>query len=163
MIINLSGIVPESFVDGEGVRYTIFTQGCIHNCLGCHNPSTHALKDNILMEADDIIADIKKQSMIDGITLSGGEPFLQAEACTYLAEETHKLNLNVWCFTGYTFEYLIQHEKYLNLLKNVDVLVDGKFELKNKSLELPFRGSTNQRLIDVKQSLKDGKLISIFL
>lgn len=155
--IRISGITPESIVDGEGIRYVIFTQGCPHHCPGCHNPSTHSFDGGKVVAIHDIIADIEKnRKYIDGITLSGGEPFCQSDQCSIIAEQAQKMSLTVWCYTGFSFEDLYGRDDALGLLQNIDVLVDGPFILEERSLDLDFRGSRNQRVIDVRTSLKKG-------
>lgn len=156
--IRISGITPESIVDGEGIRYVIFTQGCPHHCFGCHNPNTHSFTDGKLVSVEEILADIlKNKNYIDGITLSGGEPFCQSDQCSIIAEQAQKMGLSVWCYTGYLFEDL--YAKHHRLLEFVDILVDGPFNMDERSLDLDFRGSTNQRIIDVKASLEKGVAI----
>ncbi len=157
MQIRIAGIVPESFVDGDGIRCAIFMQGCLRHCEGCHNPDTHALDGGRLIDTADIIAAIKKNPLLDGITLTGGEPFLQIDAATELARAAKNFALNVWCYTGYTFEEL--PDDAATLLENVDVLVDGAFIESLRDLELQFRGSRNQRLIDVKKTRELNKIV----
>ena len=156
--IRISGITPESIVDGAGIRYVIFTQGCPHHCIGCHNPSTHSFDSGKVVSLDYILADIEKnRKYIDGITLSGGEPFCQSDQCSIIAEQAQKMGLSVWCYTGYLFEDLYRRGD--SLLNYVDILVDGPFDLDKRSLELDFRGSSNQRIIDVRASLEKGVAI----
>lgn len=101
-LIQISGIEPESIVDGEGIRYVIFTQGCPHHCPGCHNPQTHPFGGGKLVSIEDILDDIsKRKNWIDGITISGGEPFCQIYQCALIAEKAHQMGLSVWCYTGY--------------------------------------------------------------
>lgn len=153
--IRISGITPESIVDGEGIRYVIFTQGCPHHCVGCHNPQTHSFDGGKLVLIEDILDDIsKRKKWIDGITISGGEPFCQTDQCSIIAERAQELGLTVWCYTGYLFENLYRQGS--ELLKHIDVLVDGPFVQNERSLELNFRGSHNQRVIDIPKSLKKG-------
>ena len=158
-------IQKDSIVDGEGIRSVIWTQGCIHNCPGCHNPETHSFKEGYLIEVDDIKEKIKELVGQDGITFSGGDPMEQASACAELARYCQEIGLNVWCYTGYTFEELLEKSEVFpnikNFLKNIDVLVDGKFMLEEKSYDVIFRGSKNQRLIDVQKSLKESKAITL--
>ncbi|MGN0992789.1 MAG: anaerobic ribonucleoside-triphosphate reductase activating protein [Bacilli bacterium] len=151
-------ILTDSIVDGEGLRAVIWTQGCSHNCKGCHNPETHDFTKGILKDIEEVKDEIKNLKLQDGITLSGGDPFFQAKACTEIAKFAKKQGLNVWAYTGFLFEDLLKVEDAKELLKYIDVLVDGKFELENKSLNIKFRGSTNQRIINVPKSLKDGKV-----
>ena len=154
-LIRISGIEQESIVDGEGIRYVIFTQGCPHHCPGCHNPQTHPFGGGKLVSIEDILDDIsKRKNWIDGITLSGGEPFCQIYQCALIAEKAHEMGLSVWCYTGYLFEDLYGWAN--KLLKEIDVLVDGLFVQEECSLDLQFRGSKNQRLIDVPTSLRTG-------
>ena len=150
---------PDSIVDGEGIRTVVWTQGCSHNCEGCHNPSTHDFKGGFEVDIDEIINDLNKIEFQRGITFSGGDPMFQAEACNAIAVAAKAKGLNVCCYTGFTFEKLLNNPKTLEFLKNIDVLVDGKFILKQRSLNLDFRGSKNQRIIDVPKSLKENKVI----
>ncbi len=161
MRISLSGITGDSIVDGPGIRLTIFTQGCPHHCPGCHNPQTHDPNGGSWADTEDILAAMAENPLLDGITLSGGDPFMQPAECTELAKGAHKLGLNVWTYTGYTWEALWQENDpvKLSLLKESDVLIDGPFILAERSLELQFRGSKNQRLIDVKKSLEAGEIM----
>lgn len=161
MKISLSGITGDSIVDGPGLRLTIFTQGCPHHCPGCHNPQTHDPNGGSWADTEDILAAAAENPLLDGITLSGGEPFLQPVPCLALAKGAHKIGLNVWAYTGYTWEALWQENdtEKLALLRETDVLVDGPFLLAERSLELRFCGSRNQRLIDVKESLRQGRVI----
>lgn len=156
-LIRISGITPESIVDGEGIRYVIFAQGCPHHCPSCHNPSTHSFDGGKNVLINDILTDIaKNKNYIDGITLSGGEPFCQIDQCSIIAREARKMGLTVWCYTGYIFEELYGRADAINLLNYVDILVDGPFILEERSLDLYFRGSRNQRIIDVQESLEKG-------
>jgi anaerobic ribonucleoside-triphosphate reductase activating protein len=163
VILRIAGILRESIVDGPGIRLTVFTQGCKHRCPGCHNPQTHDFAGGEQVEADTILRQIKRNPLLDGITLSGGEPFEQAEACSELARAVHGLKLNVMTYSGYTFEELLagmpERPGWKALLEETDILVDGRFELARKSLMLKFRGSENQRILDVKKTLREGKAI----
>jgi len=158
-------IQKDSIVDGEGIRSVIWTQGCLHNCPGCHNPETHSFKEGFLVDIEDIKEQIKNLEGHDGITFSGGDPMEQAEACAIIAEYARGLGLDIWCYTGYTFEELIERMEYFPKIKlfleNIDVLVDGKFSLSEKSFDVAFRGSKNQRIIDVKKSFSSGKTVLI--
>ncbi len=159
--IKVAGIVNESIVDGPGIRMVVFAQGCKHKCKGCHNPHTHSFDGGEFVEIDKIISDIKKNSLLDGITLSGGDPFEQAESFAELAKEVKKIGMNVITYTGYTYEQLVKYSSerkgYKELLENTDMLVDGPFIMEEKSLLLKFRGSKNQRIIDVPSSRKNKK------
>lgn len=156
MLIRIAGLVPESFVDGDGIRFAIFMQGCLRNCEGCHNPETHALDGGRLMDTAEIISAIKKNPLLDGITLTGGEPFLQVDAANELARAAKNLGLSVWCYTGFNFEELPPE---VELLKNIDVLIDGEFIESLRDLELQFRGSHNQRIIDLKKTRAQNKIV----
>ena len=160
-----SELQSDSIVDGEGMRIVVWTQGCMHNCLGCHNPETHSFTGGTWKNVDDLKEEILKFEAQDGITLSGGDPFYQPEASAELAKWCKDNELNVWCYTGFTFEQLKVRAKVdynvKELLENIDVLVDGKFDMSKKSLNLYFRGSTNQRILDIKESLKQNKAVEI--
>ncbi len=152
----------DSIVDGPGIRTVVWTQGCPHNCYGCHNPSTHDFSGGALVDVDYIKSEIDNLVYQDGITFSGGDPMCQSAACYEIAKYARELGLNIWCYTGYTFEQLIELGKkkksIMDFLSVIDVLVDGKFMLEYKSLDCKYRGSTNQRLIDVKKSLLSGEV-----
>lgn len=158
MEIRIAGTVDDSIVDGPGIRYTVFTQGCSHHCPGCHNPKTHAQDGGYTVDTEKIVAQLRANPLLDGLTLSGGEPFEQPAACTELARQAHALGLNVWCYTGNTCEVLLtaKNPAWEALLQQVDVLVDGPFLLGERSLELQYRGSKNQRLLDMPRTLETG-------
>ena len=151
----------DSIVDGEGLRAVIWTQGCPHGCPGCHNPQTHAFDGGTSVASESILEQLKAHFYLDGVTFSGGEPMAQAAACGELAQAVHQLGMNVWCYTGYTWEALMeaQDPDQRTFLEQIDVLIDGPFLLAQKSLNLRFRGSANQRLIDVKASLKAQRVV----
>lgn len=161
--LRLAGVVKESIVDGPGIRLTVFTQGCPHLCEGCHNPQTHDPKGGYDSCVENLIDAVKNNPLLQGVTLSGGEPFMQAEPLAQFAKEVHNLGMNVITYTGYTFEELKAgfdtNSHWKELLLETDYLVDGKFILAEKSLLLRFRGSKNQRIIDVQASLQSGKVI----
>ncbi len=160
--IRLAGITPESVVDGIGLRYVVWAQGCKHRCKGCHSPHTWDFNGGQNKRIDDILDDIKKNRLLQGVTFSGGDPFEQAEKFAYLAGKVKELGLDVWCYTGYTFEDILRdssHEGWKKLLNTIDVLVDGPFIEEQKDLKLAFRGSKNQRIIDIPKSLKEDKVI----
>lgn len=165
--IRLAGIAYESLVNGPGLRRVFFAQGCKHNCEGCFNKETHEFNGGELKEIDSLINDVINNPLLKGITFSGGDPLEQAEGFSYMAKAFKEKGLNIWCYTGYTFEQIIdmmKENKSLNeLISNIDVLVDGKFEINNKKDDLNFRGSTNQRLINVKESLEKNKIIIVDL
>lgn len=163
MTVRIFGFADDSIVDGPGLRLSVFVQGCRHNCEGCHNPESHDINGGTVYKVDDIKKMIDENPLIDGITLSGGEPFLQARPLAEIARYAHEKGLNVMTYTGYTFEVLVKgaDEKngWLGLLENSDLLVDGRFEIDKRSLELNFKGSSNQRIIDVKKSLSCGDAV----
>lgn len=160
MEIRIAGTVDDSIVDGPGYRYAIFTQGCPHHCPGCHNPESHDFAGGRVVDTQVILRQIRENPILDGITLTGGEPFCQPEACCELAKAANELGLNVWAYSGYTYEALLAEADpaRLKLLEQVDVLVDGPFVLAQRSLELKFCGSRNQRLIDLKKTRTGGQV-----
>ena len=151
----------DSIVDGEGVRTVIWTQGCPHHCKGCHNPITHDFDGGDLVEVEDVIEKLHQIENQDGITLSGGDPVCQSDACLLIAKAAHEMGLNVWCYTGFTYEAMLRNPNHKKLLEEIDVLVDGKFVLEEKSYDLYFRGSSNQRIIDVKRSLEEERVVLV--
>ncbi|WP_194191927.1 anaerobic ribonucleoside-triphosphate reductase activating protein [Clostridium chrysemydis] len=161
--IRLAGIAYESLVNGPGMRRVFFSQGCNHNCEGCFNPDTHNFEGGSLKDMDELIKDVLDNPMIKGVTFSGGDPFERAEDFAYMAKKFRENGKDVWSFTGYTFEYIMDNldkrEGFKDLLYNLDALVDGKFEIDNMGDGLRFRGSKNQRIIDVKKSLESGKVV----
>ncbi|MDF2672236.1 MAG: nrdG [Clostridiales bacterium] len=165
--LRIAGIINESIVDGPGIRLVVFTQGCKHNCPGCHNPETHPFEKGNLVEVDDIIKQMKSNPLLDGITLSGGDPFEQAEALSELAKRVKNIGHNVITYTGYTFEYILENKDtnkgWDKLINETDILVDGRFEIAKKTMLLKFRGSANQRIIDVKKSLASHSIVEIQL
>lgn len=156
---------PDSIVDGEGIRTVIWTQGCPHQCLGCHNPETHDMDGGALVELQEVYEIIDNLEGQDGITFSGGDPFMQPKECSLIAKYAKSKGLNIWAYSGYTFEHLLlmseSKKDILDFLNEIDVLIDGKFELRNKSYNCIFRGSSNQRIIDVKKSLKKKKVVLV--
>lgn len=163
MKIRVAGIVKDSIVDGPGLRLAIFAQGCSHECEGCHNPQTWDYNSGQLVDVDILKQEIKKQKLIDGITLTGGEPFEQAEGFAELAKEGKKMGLTVVTFSGYTFEEIMNigrdNPSWKELLQNTDLLVDGPFKIAEKDLSLAYRGSRNQRIIKVPETLVSGELV----
>ncbi len=155
-----ANIQPDSIVDGEGIRTVIWFQGCLHHCKECHNPETWNFDGGIEFDVEEIKAEIKNLKYQNGVTLSGGDPFFQPIAALEIAKYAHSLGLNVWCYTGFTFEELLDEDiAKKEFLKNIDVLIDGRFEIAKKSLACKFRGSTNQRIIDVTKSLENNKVV----
>ena len=168
MKFRCAGLTPESIVDGPGYRFTVWTQGCKHHCEGCQNPQTWDMNGGEETETDDVLEQIAKDPLLDGVTLSGGDPFYQAKPMAELARKVHALTspkLNIVTYTGFTFEELVAQSNddngYMELLKECDYLVDGRFVLAERSLELKFRGSRNQRFIDVQKSLKEGRTVAL--
>lgn len=161
--LRLAGVVRESIVDGPGMRMTIFAQGCPHHCVGCHNPATHSFDGGYISHPENILKAIDQNPLLSGVTFSGGEPFVQAEAFAELAERIHERGLNIVAYTGFTYEQLLgSFEKFPDrkkLLEQTDYLIDGRFELELRTLNLRFRGSKNQRIIDVKKSLQSGEVV----
>jgi len=162
--MRIAGMIQDSIVDGPGFRFTLFTQGCPHRCEGCHNPETHDPDGGSEMGTDEIIKKLLSNPLTDGITFSGGEPFEQAGDCVVIARAARDNGLNVWAYSGYTFEELLKkaenQPEVLELLKLTDVLVDGRFVLAQRSLSLKWRGSANQRILDVPKSLEAGAAVS---
>lgn len=161
MQVRISGIVKESFVDGPGIRYVIFAQGCLHNCLGCHNPQTHDFNGGYLIDCDELINDVLKNKYIDGVTFSGGDPLYQVKEFIYIAKKLKENDVHIICYTGFEYEDIIKDEDKRELLNYIDLLIDGPFILSQKSLKIPFRGSTNQRIIDVKRSISEGNIVTV--
>lgn len=165
--LRLAGVIRESIVDGPGWRFVVFTQGCPHHCPGCQNPQTHDFAGGYLSNTGNLLREIKKDPLLSGITLSGGDPFCQARPLALLARQVHTLGLNVMAYTGWTFEELWQgrekQEGWQELLEETDILVDGRFILAEKSLALKFRGSKNQRILDAKASVREGRAVEMQL
>ena len=152
---------PDSIVDGEGIRTVIWTQGCSHHCPGCHNASTWDFDGGALVDVDDVITELMGIKNQDGITLSGGDPIFQADACYEICKAAHEMGLNVWCYTGFKYEQILFNPKARRLLEQIDVLVDGRFVEEEKSFDIYFRGSRNQRIIDVPKSLEKEQVVLI--
>ncbi len=148
-------------VDGPGFRTSVYCAGCPNACPGCHNPQSWDIRNGRMMSTDEIMQIILADDFAD-VTFSGGDPMFQAEGFTELAKEIRrKSNKTIWCFTGFTFEALMKNPKQRALLQELDVLVDGPFIKSLHDEDIPFRGSTNQRLIDVPASLAAGKAIML--
>ena len=159
--MRIANTVNDSIVDGHGLRFAVFTQGCPHRCPGCHNPQTHDPAGGREESLEALIAGLDKNPLSAGLTLSGGEPFYQAADCARLAAMAHARGKTVWTYTGYTYEQILHKNDpdWNALLAETDVLVDGPFLEKEQSYELHFRGSRNQRLIDVAASRRAGKVV----
>ena len=181
LTISLFGTVPDSIVDGPGLRYAVFVQGCSHGCPGCHNPDSQPAEGGTVTAISDLLADIEANGLVHDVTLSGGEPFEQPEACAVLARALKERGYGVWSFTGYLYEDLLRRAQAAraerarreaaglaggiaadlavgDLLDAIDVLVDGPFVESRKSLELKWCGSSNQRLIDVPVTRRTGSV-----
>ena len=158
-------IQQDSIVDGEGIRSVIWFQGCSHNCPGCHNPETHDFNAGEIVSLEEMKAQIDELEFQAGVTFSGGDPMMQVEALTELASYVHEKGMNVWVYTGFTFEELMtlaeKNDNYRKALEEIDVLVDGRFVLELRSFDAQFRGSSNQRILDVKKSLEKGQAVKI--
>ena len=159
--MKIYGLVQDSIVDGPGFRFVCFVQGCPHHCPGCHNPDSHDFDAGTEMTTDEVIKKMRSNPLTDGLTLSGGEPFAQAEDCLAIARAAHEHGLNVWGYSGWTYDHLLTEgsDAQKALLRELDVLVDGPFILAERSLSLNWRGSRNQRVIDVRSSLAAGEVI----
>ena len=160
--IRLYGTAPDSIVDGPGLRFAVFVQGCSHGCPGCHNPESQPCGGGTVRDIDDLVAEIAANKLAQGVTISGGEPFEQAAACAELARRCRELGLNVWTYSGYTYEQLsagAPDPAARDLLDQTDVLVDGPFVQARHSFDLKWRGSFNQRLIDVPATRRAGRIV----
>ena len=159
-MLDLSGIVSDSIVDGPGIRTTIFSQGCPHHCPGCHNPETWDFGCGTQVPVEAIVDIVKSNPLCRGVTFSGGEPFAQAAGFAKLAKLLKEKGYEVASYSGYTFEELLEgSEDQKKLLETIDILIDGPFLLAEKSLEIAFRGSRNQRILDVQKSLAAGTAV----
>ena len=161
--MRIYGVVTDSIVDGPGFRTAVFTQGCPHHCPGCHNPESHDPDGGAEWTLDAVEAKFTGNPLLDGITLTGGEPFQQPAACAELARRAHAKGLNVWTFSGYLYEKLLEMAQndpaVSELLAQTDVLVEGPFLLAERSLELLYKGSKNQRTIDMNLTRAEGGIV----
>lgn len=168
-MIRVADIYKESIVDGEGYRMAIFLQGCNHHCKGCHNPQTWDFNGGTEMNVSDII-DMYNPDIMDGITLSGGDPFFQADKLQELFKYCEDKSISLWTYTGFIFDEFLKYinnepcdsrinDSMIEMLKYTEVVVDGPFILEQRTVEALYRGSTNQRLVDVKKSLDENKVI----
>lgn len=161
--INLYGTAPDSIVDGPGLRYAVFVQGCTHHCPGCHNPESQPMEGGTRTRIADLLADIRANKLVSGVTLSGGEPFDQPAACAALARALKADGYGLWAYSGYLYEQLLARAEAEpavdELLASIDVLVDGPFVESRKSYALKWRGSDNQRLIDVPRTRAEGHVV----
>ena len=159
-MLDLSGIVSDSIVDGPGIRTTIFSQGCPHHCPGCHNPETWDFGCGTQLPVETIVEIVRSNPLCRGVTFSGGEPFAQAAGFARLAILLKEKGYEVASYSGFTFEELLEgSEDQKQLLASIDILIDGPFLQAEKSLEIAFRGSRNQRILDVSKSLAVGKAV----
>ena len=153
----------DSIVDGPGLRTVIWTQGCGHHCKGCQNAQTWDFNGGGEVPIQMVLDAIDELEYQDGITFSGGDPMFQPEACNKIAKYCKDKGYNIWVYTGFTFEEIMEKAKtkpiYKEFLTNIDVLVDGRFILEQRNLNLLFRGSSNQRLIDIKKTLACGEIV----
>lgn len=154
--LRVAGVIEESIVDGPGLRFVLFLQGCRTHCKGCQNPQTWDFEGGTAVSAEDILNRIQGDPLVHGITFSGGEPFEQAAALVPLAEELKRRGYHLMAFSGYTFEQLLEKPSCCDLLSLLDLLVDGPFVEEQKSLELRFRGSRNQRILNMEASRNAG-------
>ncbi|HEY8390796.1 MAG TPA: anaerobic ribonucleoside-triphosphate reductase activating protein [Clostridia bacterium] len=160
MQLRISGLIQESIVDGPGIRFVIFAQGCDFHCEGCHNPQTWSHTGGTLVDTDTLYEKIKANPLIKGITISGGEPFLQSSALIPLIKKLKADGYEIAVYTGYCFEELLNcNDSKTEMAKLVDIIIDGRFILAQKSLLLKFKGSKNQRIINVQKSLQENKTV----
>lgn len=165
--LQLAGVVRESIVDGPGLRFTVFAQGCPHHCPGCHNEGTHAFDGGTETKIETIISEIARNPLLSGVTFSGGEPFCQAQGFSVLASKIKSRGLHIVTFSGYNYEELLklasradaEGKAVKELLDLTDLLIDGRFELAKRDLTLCFRGSQNQRLIDMNKTREIGEIV----
>ena len=162
--IRIAGTVDDSIVDGEGLRYTIFVQGCPRRCPGCHNPETQCFEGGRVVSTDELLAEIEANHLLTGVTFSGGEPFMQPVPLVEIARACHKRGLSIWSYPGFPLqEPHARHDTAVEaLLSEVDVLVDGDCREAERDLSLMFRGSRNQRVIDMKASRKQKRLVLLY-
>lgn len=156
--MRVLSILQDSIVDGPGLRTVIFFAGCPHHCPGCHNPQSWHPEGGLDWTETAIIQEVVENELAD-VTFSGGEPFLQSSELAQLAQKLKQSGKSIWCYTGYLYEQLIQDPNHLEMLKKMDVLVDGKFDRTKRDLSLLYKGSSNQRVIDVAKSLERGRVI----
>lgn len=162
MMLFLSGVNYESMVDGEGIRATFFISGCLHNCKDCHNPETHNFENGFPITKRVILTineELKKRPFLSGITLSGGDPFFQASEVLDFVKQINHSRKDIWVYSGFTYEELIQNNKQLQLLEYCNILVDGRYTSELKDTSLRYRGSKNQRIIDIQKSLNEDALV----
>lgn len=162
MKLQVAGFLDNTTVNGRGIRSVVFVSGCMHNCIGCQNKAMQSFDYGETIDVDTVLKRIKDNiPLIKGVTFSGGEPFEQAKELAELAKNIKYENLDIWCYTGYIFEELLnsKDKDKLDLLKKLDVLVDGKFNKELTKGASKYTGSKNQRIIDVKESIRLNKII----
>lgn len=160
MKIRLFGTMQDSIVDGPGLRYVVFVQGCLHHCLGCHNPKSHDIFGGYDDDTSHLLQEISDNPLLDGVTFSGGEPFLQCQPLIELAKEIKKNQFHLIIYSGYTFDEIMNlSDEARCLLSYCDTLIDGRFIQEQKSLDLMYKGSKNQRIINVPLSLHNQKIV----
>lgn len=158
--INIAGVVEESYTDGLGIRYAIFVQGCSHKCKNCHNPETWQFNGGVKYDIDTLVSEILENPLLDGVTISGGDPMYQpVEVLELVNKIREQSKLNIWLYTGFTFEECLENTEMAAILNKIDILVDGEYKEENRSLHLRFRGSSNQRIINVPETLATGKVV----
>jgi anaerobic ribonucleoside-triphosphate reductase activating protein len=166
MKLQIAGIVDDSIVDGDGCRLTVFVQGCARRCPGCQNPETQPMEGGRTIDTTAILQQMAENPILSGITFSGGEPFLQPAPLASLARAVHQRGLDVWSYSGFTLEELTERAEKDKatraLLNELDVLVDGPYEEEQRDLTLHFRGSRNQRVIDMKKTKKSGRIVLLY-
>ena len=157
---------PDSIVDGNGIRTVIWFQGCSHNCPGCHNPQTQPFDGGFETDTEEIFKEIDNLKYQQGITLSGGDPFYQPKAALEITKYAKSKGYNVWSYTGFTYEELLKisehNQDVKDLLETLDVLIDGPFVMNLKSYECKYRGSSNQRVIDLQKTKETGELVLLY-
>ena len=161
--MRINSIVRESIVDGPGIRFVVFTQGCHHSCPGCHNPQTHDVCGGFEITPEELVSEFKKSisdnPLLDGVTITGGEPLLHASGLLSFLPAVREAGFNIWLYTGYTVEEIraVGSPEQLLLLESVDVVVDGRFESERRTVDIPFVGSRNQRVIGVKEGKRQTR------
>lgn len=159
MTIRVLSVLHDTTVDGPGFRTSIYCAGCGHHCPGCHNPQSWDFDGGEERSVDDLMAEITEDPFAD-VTFTGGDPLYQAEAFTELARRIkQETNKNIWCYTGFLFEDIRDKAQFQELFNHIDVIVDGRFDLSQRNEDLPFRGSANQRIIDVQKSLREDNIV----
>ena len=161
MDFRIAHLVQDSIVDGPGLRTVVFVQGCPHGCPGCHNPDTHDPEGGSPYTTEQVVAELASNPLTSGVTLTGGEPMAQAAACLEIARAARARGLGVVTYTGYTFEQLLQSDDpdIGALVAISDWLIEGPFVLAQRTLSMPWRGSTNQRILDGAQSWARQKAV----